>query len=155
MNTKQRFLAKVHKTKEGCWLWTASCYPNGYGMFSMNWRQSPNCAHRAAWQLFRGEIPDGLLVCHRCDNPKCVNPDHLFLGTQSDNMKDMSEKGRGKPPTFRGEKHLMSTLTVEDVSQIRTLLANGVSQAKVSRLFNVSQHAIWSIKTGRTWREAA
>lgn len=94
----ERFWKKVKKS-EGCWEWLAVVSSRGYGTFSLNYKSVS--AHRYSYQLHFGEIPDGLLVCHTCDNPRCVNPDHLFLGTSLDNNHDMIKKGRSKPP-----KHL-------------------------------------------------
>lgn len=88
----ERFWAHVAQS-EGCWEWQASVFRTGYGQFRDGGRSMR--AHRVAWELVNGPIPEGLHVCHRCDNRKCVRPDHLFLGTRSDNMQDMSAKGRG------------------------------------------------------------
>jgi len=87
----QSFWAEVEKT-DGCWLWRAALSTNGYGQTSRDGVQIR--AHRLAWELERGPIPVGLLVLHRCDVPTCVNPDHLFLGTNKDNSRDMAAKGR-------------------------------------------------------------
>ena len=87
----ERFFGKVHKT-DGCWLWIARCDKAGYGRFTMNGREES--AHRSVWKLKHGDIPEGTCVLHRCDNPPCVRPDHLFLGTQKDNMEDCSNKNR-------------------------------------------------------------
>ncbi len=76
----------------GCWLWTAYVDRDGYGNITINRKPTP--AHRASWELFKGTIPKGLLVCHKCDTPACVNPDHLFLGTHKDNIRDSFAKGR-------------------------------------------------------------
>lgn len=89
-----RFERYVAKQPNGCWLWTASLDKKGYGKATVNgggWK----LAHRVAWELYRGEIPDGLCACHACDTPACVNPEHLFIGTQQDNVDDMARKGRG------------------------------------------------------------
>ena len=88
-----RFEEKIIRDpNSGCWLFDSSPNPNGYGQISINLK--PKLAHRAAWELYVGEIPDGLNVCHKCDTPLCVRPDHLFLGTQMDNLRDASSKGR-------------------------------------------------------------
>ena len=130
-----RFWPRVRKSA-GCWEWTGGRYPRGYGFFSVNGRG--HAAHRVAWELARGPIPDGVLVCHACDNPACVRPDHLFLGTQSDNMRDMAAKGRHPYP--RGEHHNQARLSNADVAEIRRLYAaGGVSQAALAERFGVCQ----------------
>lgn len=90
---KIRFMAKVRKT-ETCWEWTAGTHRDGYGLFRLT-GEPTRTAHRVAYELFVGSLTDEQFVLHRCDNPKCVRPDHLFLGTQADNVQDMAAKGRG------------------------------------------------------------
>lgn len=96
MNAEEKILLRfeskyIPEPNSGCWLWTGNCYPNGYGQISINYKSC--LAHRYSWTVKYGAIPDGLWVLHRCDVKKCVNPDHLFLGTNSDNQKDAIAKG--------------------------------------------------------------
>jgi hypothetical protein len=114
---EDRFWAKVEKT-EGCWLWTGSRRPpGGYGQFRSANQQMVS-THRFSWELHNGLIPPGLCVCHRCDNPACVRPDHLFLGTMLDNNRDMMAKGRDR---YAGRTHCDRghELTAENVCQHR------------------------------------
>lgn len=116
---KDRFLNKIHKTSY-CWEWTASRV-NGYGRFGTTGR-TVDYAHRVSWNLFKGDIPKGLYVCHKCDNRCCVNPKHLFLGTAKDNMQDASKKGRIKVPkasSASDETHQVAKLTNTQVKFIR------------------------------------
>lgn len=91
---ESRFWARVHRQNDGCWEWQGATLPTGYGRFFPTSDQSLY-AHRYSFALANGAIPEGMQVCHRCDNPKCVRPDHLFLGTSHDNHMDMARKGRG------------------------------------------------------------
>jgi len=105
---KERFMEKVDKRPGECWEWLASRYSSGYGMFY--YESKLRGAHRVSWLLFHGEIPLGKMVCHTCDNKTCVSPDHLFIGTQTDNMRDSARKGRNGSQTHpekrpRGDKH--------------------------------------------------
>jgi hypothetical protein len=95
LTTMERFFDKIEKT-DSCWLWTASSRGKGYGAFKLNGKTVE--AHRMSYELHKGEIPEGLYVCHTCDNRKCVNPDHLFLGTPKDNWQDGFDKNRIKLP---------------------------------------------------------
>lgn len=108
-------------------------------------------AHRLAWIAERGPIPEGMAVCHKCDNPPCVNPDHLFLGTQTENIADMDRKGRRGIWRPTGEKHGMAVLIESDVKAILERLKSGLSQSKVGREFSVSRGCIQAIANGRSW----
>lgn len=124
-----RFWEKATKgTPADCWEWRgARCAATGYGRFGLN--GVTRGAHRVAWELTNGEIPKGLFVCHRCDNPACVNPAHLFLGTRLDNMRDMAEKGRGRRASF-------------DTDEACRLRSAGMSLRAIARTLGVSQSCI-------------
>jgi plasmid maintenance system antidote protein VapI len=143
-----RFWKYVNKT-DGCWLWTGSRTTGGYGQFGVGGRKgTPIGTHRVAWALANGAIPDGLCVCHRCDNPPCVRPDHLFLGTLADNFDDMRAKGRNE----RGMAHHYAKHTDEQVIEVRRAYADGqVSQAELVRRFGIASTTIGNIVHRRTW----
>ncbi len=145
----KRFWDKVRKTND-CWEWTAGSYTDGYGSFWLNGRSVH--AHRLAWILINGDIPDGLCVCHHCDNPSCVNPDHLFLGTKADNNRDRDNKGRrgdcGQSP---GENHAQAKLTDGQVISIRFQYENGDSQPHIAAKYNISQSAVSLIVGRKRW----
>lgn len=134
-----------------CVEWQAGKQGDGYGCFGMHRRSY--LAHRAAWELFIGPLPDGNHVLHRCDNPPCVNVEHLFLGTHDDNMKDMAAKGRSG--NHKGTSNGRARLKEADVPAVRTMLAGGMSQSEVARVYGVSQTAISGIIVKRTWRHVA
>lgn len=131
-----------------CWIWTGSRFPSsGYGRFSTR-RGQVILAHRFSYELHNGSIPEGLWILHKCDNPPCVRPSHLFPGTPKVNSLDMSEKGR----SARGEKGGLSKLTDQDVLQIRSLLVRGqVTQRKLAKRFAVSNQLISQIHLRRIW----
>lgn len=145
--TERRFWNKVAVRQESaCWLWTAAI-ANGYGVFSLKSRNA--IAHRVAWVMMYGDIPEGLLVCHHCDNPSCCNPYHLFLGTQSDNMFDCSKKGRNPvwshPEAYpRGERQWKAKLTDAQVLEIRAL-SQSVGTRELARRYSVSPPTISKI----------
>lgn len=144
-----RFLKRVVKGKpKDCWKWTGSRVGSWHGQ----WRNGAGLnelTHRAAWRLMKGEIPEGLFVLHRCDNPVCVNPAHLFLGTQSDNLKDMWAKGRARPKSNLGEKHGMSKLTTE---QVLTIRASRESAKVLARQFHVAPTTIYDVLKRKIWK---
>ena len=144
-----RFQRKVQIT-DSCWLWTGCLKKrDGYGWVGRNKKQMG--AHRYAWILINGPIPDGLCVLHKCDNPPCVNPDHLFLGTQVDNIRDMQSKGR-QACNHLGQANPNAKLSVADVHTVRLLCAHGVKQSVVARLFGVKEGCISKIMLNRTWK---
>src|SRR5579885_1586253 len=119
--TVSAFWAMVNKSSvDGCWEWCGAKYTNGYGRFSPYHHLSYG-AHRVSYTLSFGSIPQGLLVLHRCDNPPCVRPDHLFIGTAKDNALDRAKKGRGKNRPMPGEHNPIAKLTATDVRCIREL----------------------------------
>ena len=145
------FWSRVDKSGE-CWIWTGCRLKGGYGQLGHpdgSGRQVR--AHRLAWELSHGPIPAGLLVCHTCDNPPCVRPDHLFLGTTSDNVHDARAKGRAAI----GERHGRAVLTEEDVRQARTLAGTGLSSAEVASRYGVSVTTMRYALMGKTWRHVA
>ena len=142
----ERFWEKVDvRDSDACWPWLAATKQGGYGKIIGD-DGHLHLAHRVAYKLVLGPIPLGLVVCHRCDNPDCVNPRHMFLGTQADNLRDMREKGRGNPP--HGTKHPKARLSDQLVAQIRF---DPRSHRQLSRLLGISKSAIGMAKAGVTW----
>jgi hypothetical protein len=137
LSLAERFWPKVKKSL-GCWEWQGSLGTWGYGQININRKPVPT--HRVALMLSGIDI-SGKCVLHRCDNPKCVRPDHLFLGTKADNSRDMVTKGR----QCRGERHHWAKLTDKEVCQIRN---SKMPQDQLSRIFGVNQSQISRIKTG-------
>jgi hypothetical protein len=137
----------VRKMPSGCWEWTGYCAPFGHGRY----RQRE--AHRVAFERSRGPIPAGMHVCHTCDNPPCVNPDHLWLGTNADNTRDMVAKGRSFKWNGQraGAANPFAKLTPEKVVEIRSLRGKRVKIAEIAKRFGVAQGTISSILSGRTW----
>ena len=148
----KRFWEKVNKSGVNkCWNWTASCDGKGYGQFSLNGKN--HRAHRIAWEFCEGKIPDKLFVCHKCDNKKCVNPDHLFLGTALSNVQDMDKKGRRISVIRVEERHSMAKLTNFKVKVIKILLRDSkMKQNAIAKYFQVTPDAINHIKKDKLWQ---
>jgi DNA-binding transcriptional regulator YiaG len=116
-----------------------------YSAFMLN--RKSRLVHRHIYEQCFGEIPDALCVCHKCDNPKCINPEHLFLGTINDNVKDMVEKNR----QAKGEKNSSAKLKEQDITKIRKLYKKGLSTRKLAKLFNVGKSTIFCVVSKKTW----
>jgi hypothetical protein len=145
---RERFESKyVPEPNTGCWLWIACTNSDGYGHIKVNGNQVR--AHRLSYELSNGDIPDGLGVLHKCDVRSCVNPEHLFIGTQQDNVTDMLKKGRANYPTENN--HGRSKLTKENVYQIRKRLERGHTQYEIAKSFGVTRSNISYIKAFKTW----
>ena len=139
-----------------CWNFDGFIAPNGYGRLWDRGTRKKEYAHRFFYRAFVGESPAGMQVNHHCDNPRCVNPAHLFLGTQRDNILDAMNKGRiTGPPDHHGEKNWSAKLTWERVAQIRKQYSMGLSQYALARIYDVSRSAINHITSGRGWCENA
>lgn len=145
----ERFYSKLAFGNSDCWIWRGHVDNIGYGRFPYN---GENKAHRVSYSLHKGEIPKGMLVMHSCDNRQCVNPDHLSIGTQKENMQDMASKGRGKSPKLFGAKNPMSKLTKEKVDQIRLLCSSGEKQSNVAKSFSVSPMTVSRIVRKELWK---
>lgn len=144
-----RFFEKVAYGASDCWYWIGSRCQLGYGQFNA---MAEHKAHRVSWRLFRGD-PQGLKVLHRCDVRSCVNPEHLFLGTQVENIADMVAKGRQRGGGLCGENNPRSRLTWEKVREIRRRVAAGAVQRHLCDEFGVSPMTISRIVNHQLWRE--
>lgn len=150
-----RFMEKVDRSSGDCWIWTAQRNRKGYGAFSVDGRSRQ--AHRVAYTLFVGPIPEGMFVCHRCDVPACVNPRHLFLGTAADNSADMVRKNRrrGALVPVAGEKHPAARLTERDVRDIRRRAAEGEPRSGLALRYGITRENVRRIVLRQTWRHVA
>lgn len=121
-----------------CWEYQGCCGSHGYGQIT--YKNKGLLTHRASWMVHKGGIPEGIFVCHSCDYRKCINPEHLFLGTPNDNIQDMSNKGRDK-------FDINAKLTAEQVIEIRRLCDKGLSHAYIGPLFDISQATVSRVNT--------
>jgi len=154
---ESRFWSNIYKTsKDSCWLWTAAKNAMGYGVIGKGPCNSGNVlAHRASWIIHNGAIPDGSCVLHKCDTPACVNPNHMWLGTRPENNADMARKGRRRAIGPAPERAANAKLSWSKVAEIRSIYNQGkTGQVPLSKMFGVSQHAIWAIINNITWRDA-
>ena len=150
--TKDRFDEKwIPEPTTGCWLWIGAFNQYGYGVIYMGTGRGhvPNRAHRISWEIHRGPIPYGLCVLHRCDNPSCVRPDHLFLGTQSENVRDAVVKGRNA----RGSRIAASKLNEEDVRGIKALFhVDEMAPSEIAKHYGISINQTSAILRGQYWK---
>lgn len=142
---EDRFWAKVDKSGD-CWIWRGAVFLSGRGIGhgTIKVRGRPTLAHRFSWQIHYGDIPVGSLVCHHCDNPPCVNPEHLYLGTQSTNMKDRSDRGR----TARGGRNGRAKLSENQVQWIRS---SAMSSRAVGDALGINRRTVTRIRARRSW----
>lgn len=149
--TPERFFSQARPNERGCKIWNGSLQKDGYGQ--LNYQSKGWLAHRLSWTLTNGPIPEGMCVCHSCDNPPCINPEHLFLGTNSENMADMKAKGRRKNVNA-GEKNGRAKLTWEDVTEIRrAYAAKEVNQLQLAKKFPISQTSISLLLKNKIWKD--
>lgn len=147
----ERFMQYCPKG-DGCWEWTGFRDPRGYGRLTIpqgDGRYIPVLAHRLSWELFRGPIATGQHICHKCDNPSCVNPEHLFLGDAAANSADKIAKGRMRYGTSKGEKHGCSKLNEQQVREIRA--SEGPSRI-IAEKYGISGRQVRDIRAGNVWK---
>ena len=143
----ERFWEKVDRKSSGCWEWQAATDKDGYGIFTYQGKMYKT--HRLSIILDGHDIPSGMMVCHHCDNPGCVNPDHLYIGDAWSNMADKVERGRAYCP--QGEKHHHAKLTENDVRGVRAAVRFGFNTKSVARIFGVRQEHVNKIVRGERW----
>lgn len=139
---KSRLLARTCELEDGCWEWQGCCGSHGYGQITF--KTKGMTTNRAAYEVFNGEIPQGMFVCHTCDYRRCINPEHLFLGTPQDNIDDMITKGRAALDNNR-------KLSDDQILKIRELYFKDISQQEIARLFDISQATVSRIGTGYSY----
>lgn len=149
----ERFWGNVTPS-DGCWLWQGRRIPTGYGYMYDPETGTTMGAHRISYELHRGPIAAGLCVCHTCDTPACVNPDHLWLGTRRQNSQDMCKKGRCRSGGTNGSRHGRSKLTEESARQIVQLANSGAKHRDLAERFGVTKSTVTSVVAGETWGHA-
>lgn len=148
---KTRLYENVFYSPDGCWYWTGAINGTmGYGVLRSK-ITNESATHRLSYILSKGEIPDGKWVLHYCDNPRCINPNHLFLGDRLSNVEDMHKKGRAKV-ICRGENHIDAKLTAEQVKSIKQRMANGETRANLAKEFGVNWICMHYIYIGKNWK---
>lgn len=137
-------------TETGCWNWTGFIYSFGYGLTSHKGKDI--LAHRASWKVFKGDIPNGMYVLHKCDNRKCVNPDHLFIGTAKDNTQDMIAKGRARSKPNKGINHGCAKLDEKRVNEIKEYKKQGMCNSDIAKIYNINSNTVQKIVNGKIWK---
>lgn len=150
MKAMSERLADKYVESGDCWIWTGAKNKNGYGCVSTG-KGTSTTAHKASYQVHVGPVAEGLDVCHKCDNPSCINPKHLFLGTRKENMQDSKRKGRQNPARAKGEETGSSKLTNDQVISVFKSAKAGVSLSQIAKTYNVRKQTIWSIAHGKSW----
>jgi hypothetical protein len=144
-------LVQNSQIENPCWIWLKRKDDDGYGRITF--RRTTISVHRLAYAVFKGDFDDVWHVCHTCDNPPCINPKHLWLGTNNDNMKDRDKKGRHCP--LQGEKHGRHKLIEEEVRQVFYLQKEGYSERKIGKIIGVSGVQVHRILSGQAWKHLA
>ena len=148
-NTRIKLFKKNIKKTDYCWIWQGTTDKDGYGKFSSDWLR----AHRFSWELHNNKkIPKGMFVLHSCDNPPCVNPEHLSLGTHKDNMRDAKRKGRKYVKDFIGSDNNNAKLKEKQVKKIKNMIKNKIKDAEIAKEYNVTPGCIATIRRGERWQ---
>lgn len=143
----KKYFEKYVIRQEGCWDWKGIIEHTGYAKLGI---RPPIKAHRASWIIYRGDIPLNMCICHTCDNRKCTNPEHLWLGTHKENIQDKIKKGRTNAPKGTRARHAI--LNDEKVKEIKIMLQNGLTCSEIGRQYKVSRKIISRIKNNETWK---
>lgn len=152
MDVVDRFFSKVEKTSH-CWYWVGGKDSGGYGLIRID-RSKIDRVHRLSWEYHNNAcIRSGVCVLHKCDNPACVNPEHLFLGTLADNNHDRHSKGRTRWRALKGENHGSAKLTLDNVTKIRQLARDGHSHEEIAEIFQISDKHCYHIIRGYYWKD--
>ena len=138
----------VVEPESNCWVWQGAKRNGGYG--NIKHRGKSIATHRTIWEYYNGPIPDGIHVLHKCDNPPCCNPDHLFLGTHTDNVRDMDNKGRRRTVCTYGEQHYKTSLTLKEAMAIKK---DSRFQRLIAKDYRISESTVSHIKNGYTWKQ--
>lgn len=152
MSMEQRFMSKVYVT-EGCWFWLGRINSGGYGVFDMPGHDGlPRLAHRISYEIFCGLVPLGFCILHSCDTPPCVNPKHLWIGTQGENIHDMDRKGRRVCGAAYGSSAFFAKLHETQIPSIRNRLKAGQSASSIAKSLGLHHSTILDIRSGKTWK---